>query len=36
MARRPGFTVATPVERVWEARVSEKGSLRGSQVCFIG
>jgi hypothetical protein len=36
MARCPGFTVATPMERVWEAWGSEKGSLRGSQVCFIG
>jgi hypothetical protein len=36
MAWRLGFTVAAPVERVWEAQVSEKGSRRGSRVCFIG
>jgi hypothetical protein len=36
MVWRPGFTVAAPVERVWEAQVSEKGSRRGSRVCFIG
>jgi hypothetical protein len=28
MARRPGFTVAALVERVWEARESAKGAIQ--------
>jgi hypothetical protein len=36
MAAAAALDRATPVGRVREARGSEKGSIRGSQVCFIG